>query len=196
MARPENPGDGGTNPGGGGYNPPIKNTTGVTNPGLINSTGGLFGNTGLLLTPYVNIITGNCYVFVHDPNNFDCEESSEYDYPQVIPPEQAPQEGRNVSCHLIILKYREIGVCTFGINLTMYQKTKDIFTTKSFAVNIANTNKRASFPDNRIHTRFIGLTPVFTGERPYLSITRNANSGPYSVTKMILCGNADEAPQL
>jgi hypothetical protein len=188
--------------GGGGYNPPTKgggtkSKANLSNPGLITSSGGLFGTSGLLLTPYVNNTTGQSYIIVHDPTNFDCEESAEYDFRQEIPMVQGNpyQEGTDVSCHLIKLKYRELGVTSFSINVTVYRKQTDDYFTTSITVNIEqvkNTPKR-TFPDKRIHTRFLSF--LTTGERPQVSITRNANSGPMSITSLTLCGNADEVPQ-
>lgn len=176
----------------GGTNTGIKNT--ATNPQLVTSTGGLTGSTGLLLTPYINTLNGNSYVVVHDSNNFDCEENAEYDFRQEIPG-NPPQEGRNVSCHLIILKYRELGIASFNVNITVYQQLTDTFLTRPIPVSIKNKNKNRVFPDKRIHTIKIGLAPVITGERPQVTITRLANSGPMSVTSLILCLNADEQPQ-
>lgn len=194
MAQPRNPIN---SPGGGGFNPPNQGTT-RSSPvsfGLLTSSGGVSGAAGLMMAPYVNPVTGRGYVIIFDSTNFDCEESAEYDYPQVIPPEgQGAQEGRDVSCHLIILKYREIGVANFFVNVTVYHKLTDIFETKSIPVSVPYVPGR-TFPDKRIHTKFLGLKPAITGERPQVTITRIPNGGPFSVTSLTLCGNADETPQ-
>lgn len=182
------PGGGGF--GGGGNNSPGGTST-AANPGLITSTGGLIGANGLLITPFFQPQTGKCLVAVHDSTNFSCEESSEYDFRQEIPD---GQEGRDVSCHLIILKYRELGVATFYVNVTVYIKATDTFITTQIPVNIVATTKR-TFPDKRIHTRRLGLNKVISGERPQVTITCSANSGPWSVTSLTLCGDADEVPQ-
>src|SRR5580692_6825872 len=111
-------------------------------PGLLTSTGGLYGTQGLLLAPYYNNNTYQGYVIVFDPSNFDCEEACEYDYRQELPPEDKPQQGRNVSCHLIILKYRELGIANLSVNLTVYQKTTDTYITRSIPVNIPYVKTR------------------------------------------------------
>src|SRR5258706_6609541 len=190
--------------GGGGYNPPTKgggtkSSTNLSNPGLITSSGGLFGTAGLLLTPYTNNVTGRSYIVVHDPTNFDCEEDAEYDFKQEIPQVQSNpyQEGRDVTCHLVILKYRELSVASFSVNVTVYRKQTDDYFTVQIPVKIKKIKdtKTRIFPDNRIHTRNLSFD-VITGERPQVTLTRDANSGPMCVTSLTLCGNADELPQM
>lgn len=170
-----------------------------TNPGLITSSGGLFGINGVLLTPVINNITGNSYILLMDPSNFNCEDDGEYDFPQEIPPRNAPQEGRDVTCHLIILKYREIGFAQFTINITTFEKDTDSFTSYPFVVNIPSkplTTKarKTNFPDKRIHTLRIPIN--VPGERPQVTINFKGNSGAHSITSLVLCGNADELPQI
>ncbi len=167
-------------------NPPNRPLGG--SPGLLTSTGGLFGINGVLLTPVINNMTGKSYILLMDSNDFNCEESAEYDFPQEIPPRESPQEGRDVNCHLIILKYRELGTARFNINVTTFEKDTDKFTTYSFPVIIT-----ALVPDNKIHTRYISIS--VPGERPQVSITRFGNTGPLSITSLTLCGNADTVPQ-
>lgn len=185
-------------PGGPGGPRPPRPPTNPNNPAQITRTGILYGTFGLMLTPYLNPLTKKSYVVIHDPTDFDCEENAEYDFRQEIPVvNQMPQEGRDVSIHLIILKYREIDIATFSINITVYRKKTDDFATKLIPVNIVNPNKSGRiFPDNRIHTRYIGLKPVISGERPQCTLTRNANSGGFSITSVTLCGNGDETPQI
>ena len=193
MARVIGDGGGG---GGGGYNPPVVNkNTGnkSTNPSIITSSGGLTGSAGLLMTPYYDTMQQKSLILVHDASNFDCEEDAEYDFRQEIPG-TPPQEGRNVTCHLIILKYRELGNCTFNVNVTVFQKTNDTFNTIQIPVKVSNVYKRKIYPDKKIHTVFLSFE--ITGERPQVTITRNANSGPVAVTSLTLCGNADEMPQV
>jgi hypothetical protein len=184
------------------FNPPSgsgKASIGA-NPGLITSTGGLNGIDGLLLTPAISPITGACFVINHDPTNFDCEESAEYFYRQEANYGQIPGEGRSCTIHLIILKYRELGVANFNVNITVFQQAIDDFVTVQIPVSIPTillTRKRKNlFPDSKIHT--IKITPpkgVIQGERPQISYSRKANSGPISISKLILCGNADETAQ-
>lgn len=188
---PNFPGGGGGSKGGGS----TKKNPGGT-PGLLTSTGGLYGTNGVLLTPVVNATTGKSYIMLMDPSNFNTEENAEYDFPQVIP---QGHEGEDVSCHLIVLKYRELGAAQFSINITTYVRNEDTFVTQPFPVTIPplplSKARQATFPDERIHTFYISL-PVITGERPQVTVTRNANSGPLSITSLTLCGNADQTKQL
>jgi len=172
-------------------------------PGLITSTGGLFGISGLLMAPAINQTTGRSFIVVFDPTNFSCEEQAQYTYRQEANYDKIPGEGREASIHLLILKYRELGVASFSVNITVFKKVLDDFITVQIPVNIPviplakmTKSRRNNFPDGRIHT--VRLEPpngVVQGERPQVTYTINANAGPVSVTKLIMCGNADETPQ-
>ena len=193
--------------GGGGFIPPKTPSASSkigANPGLITSTGGLVGANGLLFTPYINPNTNKNFLANHDITNFDTEESGEYDFRQETNYGQQSGEGRDCSIHLIILKYREIDSAEFFVNITVFKKDIDEFITVQIPVSIPvipmnklSKKRQLSFPDNRIHT--VRITPpdgAITGERPQVSITRVANSGGVSITKLIMCGNADEVPQM
>jgi hypothetical protein len=184
-------------------NPPKGNVSNKplgSSPGLLTSTGGLFGINGFLLTPVINNTTGKSYVLLMDPNNFNCEENCEYDFPQLIPSVQGNpyQEGCDVNCHLIKLKYRELGVAQITINVTTFEKATDQFTSFPYVVNIPpkvlQGNRKGSFPDKRIHTLFIPIN--VPGERPQVTLNSVGSSGPYSIVSLSLCGNADETPQI
>lgn len=193
-------GGGGGGSGGSGTTPKSR----VGSPGLLTSTGGLLGSNGLLLAPSFNIFTGKPYIVLMDATNFNCEENSQYTFRQEANFEKIPGEGRSCSIHLIILKYREIGTVSFNINITVFNQQLDTFINVAIPVNIpvisyANMTKARKniFPDNRIHT--VKLAPpngVITGERPQLSVTVTSGNGPLSITKIIMCGNADEASQM
>jgi hypothetical protein len=198
-----NPNGGGRGfPKGGGGKPP--GTTLGSSPGLVTSTGGLYGTNGLLLVPSYNIITGKAFITLIDATNFNCEENSQYTFRQEANYGNIPGEGRSCSIHLIILKYREIGTVSFNINITVFNQITDSFITASIPVNIPiipytqmTRVRKNSFPDNRIHT--VKLTPprgVISGERPQVSITITGGKGPLSITKLVMCGNADESSQM
>ena len=110
--------------GGGGGKPP--GTTLGGSPGLITSTGGLYGTNGLLLVPSYNIITGKAFITLIDATNFNCEENSQYTFRQEANYGNIPGEGRSCSIHLIILKYREIGSVSFNINITVFKDRKSV----------------------------------------------------------------------
>lgn len=173
-------------------------------PGLLTSTGGLTGANGLLLAPAYNIITQKSFIVFFDPSNFNCEENSQYSFRQEANFDRIPGEGRECSIHLIILKYRELGPIKFNINITVFKKTLDDFITTSIPVNIPiipyaqmTKDRKNLFPDRRIHT--VRLAPpngVITGERPQASVTVFGKAGAVSITKLVMCGNADEASQM
>lgn len=198
-----NPGGQGNS--GGGFNPPSSGSKGggagpINNPALITSTGGLSGTSGILMAPAVNTMTGRSVIVYFNPNDFNCEENAEYDYRQEADYGQQPGEGRTCTIHLIILKYRELGYAKFNINITVFDRTIDDFTTTSIPVSIPpkplTKTRQGSFPDKKIHTLYIYPPKgVIQGERPQVTTTRNKNAGPESVTRLTLCGNADELPQ-
>ena len=196
---PENP----INQRPGQINPPSGNLATVgNNPGLITSTGGLLGLNEVVATPAFNPVTGRCFILVHDSNNFDCEEDAEYDFRQEANYGEIPGEGREGSINLIILKYRELGKAKFNINITVFKRTIDDFETVVIPVSIpvipfSSPSRMLSFPDGRIHTLFLHPpNGVINGERPQASATRNGNSGPMCITKLIMCGSADELPEM
>lgn len=183
----------------GNFNPPNSggssggNTKLTTSPSLLTSSGGLTGLSGLLMTPYFTP-QGQCLVAIHDPTDFNCEEDCEYDYPQEIPPIQY-QDSCDATWNRIKLKYRELGEVSFTLQIDYYNKTTDCFTTKKISLKISNPYPvRNTFPDNKIHTRYIPL--VISGERPQIKVIRKANKGPLSITKLLFCGCADETPQM
>lgn len=171
-----------------------------SSPSLITSTGGLLGVNGILITPAFNQITNKSYIINYDSTNFDCEEDAQYSYRQEANFDKIGGEGRECTIHLLILKYRELGKARFNINITVFKQAYDDFVTYAIPINIprlplkgARVNK---FPDQQIHTMKIApLNGVIQGERPQVSYTRFKNSGPFSITKLIVCGNADEAAQ-
>lgn len=170
------------------------------NPGLLTSTGGLSGKNTLLVTPVFNVTILKSAVIGYNPSNFNCEDPCEYDFRQEANYGQIPGEGRTCTIHLIILKYRELGQASFSVNVTVFDQTLDSFITTAIPVNIPaiklTKTRLKNFPDGRIHT--LRLNPKggpVQGERPQVSITINPNSGPVSITKLVLCGNADETAQ-
>lgn len=183
--------------GNGTFNPPVKSGTSGSNksnfsPNLLTSTGGLFGNTGALMTAYIGT-NGKCYIAIHDQTSFDSEEDAEYDYPQMTPPSQY-QDLRIQTYNLIMLQYRELGTAKFTISIDYYNRINDQYLNKQIPISISNTGKRKTFPDGKLHTRYIDF--VISGERVQIKILRKANSGPLSIVKCIPCGSADEVPQM
>lgn len=189
---------------GGGVTGP-KTGGGTTNsiassPALITSTGGLSGAVGALLTPVnINQLPGpSSYIMIHDTTNFDCEEDSTYYFRQEV---GSQYEGQYIEINKVILKYRELGVASFTINISAYQQKTDDFKTIAIDVDIPAVKltiaRKKTFPDGKIH--IINIAPpkgVIQGINPQCYISRKGNSGPMSITKLILCTYADEVPQI
>lgn len=183
---------------------PPKPKSRVGSPGLLTSTGGLLGSNGLLLAPAYNLLTQKPFIVLLDATNFNCEENSQYTFRQEANFDKIPGEGRSCSIHLIILKYREIGTVSFNLNITVFNQQLDDFINVAIPVSIPTIPymkmtkiRKNTFPDNRIHTvRLAPLNGVITGERPQLSVTITGGNGPLAITKITMCGNADEASQM
>lgn len=200
-----------TRPPGSGFNPPAKkpptggtSTSSAVSSQLITSTGGLIGSSSMLMTPAINTTTGKVIIITEDPTNFNCEEAAEYDFKQEVDyRSNGDGEGYNCTIHEIIVKYRELGVASCSINVTVYLRDLDDFKTVQIPLNIPqlpfskmSKKRKQTFPDGKIHT--IKLFPqggtAIQGERPQVSITVGKSAGPISITKIILRGNADEQP--
>lgn len=199
MTRPVEPPNDPTS-GKGSFNPPSNNQGSVANsPQLLTSTGGLSGSIGALLCPVFNTVTRKASVLLFDSNDFNCEDDCEYDFRQEANYGQLPGEGRICTINRLVIKYRELDRSQYFINVTVYQKAPvDDFVTMSVTVDVPQLpftkftkERKRSFPDKRIHTIIIP-TKAITGERPQVTIIRKGSSGPMCVTKVILCGTADE----
>jgi len=172
----------------------------VFNPALITSTGGLQGLTGAMMTPVIvtTIPKQSSFVMIHDPSNFDCEEDAIYFFRQEV---ISPFEGQSVQINRAIIKYRELDYAQFFIGFTAYQQKSDDFITLETPVSIPpitlKGNRLSRFPDKRIH--IISIEPpkgIIQGINPQVYIRREKNSGPLSITKLILCTFYDEMPQV
>jgi hypothetical protein len=175
------------------YKPPVGKSTVTSTPGLLTSTGGLLGGSPLLLMPIVNTKTGRpVFVFI-DPNNFDTEEAVFYQYRQ-----EDVQPNRKVSIHRLVVTYRELGKATAFFGIVAYIMETDNYIFKEAKLTIAPTKSRNliadPFPSGKLRSQKLSL--VITGERPQLYWRRDANSGPLSVTRVLMAGKSDEKDQL
>lgn len=155
--------------------------------GLLTSTGGLFGGTGLLFAPFYNIRTNKSYILQYDTSSFNCEEDGQYDFPS---PDSPNGVGRKVTIHKVILVYREIETAKFYVGVRAYISETDSFIFEEKLVKISPKKP----PDNKLHTRKLSI--IVTGERPQPYIRWIRNNGGFSVIKLTLCGNADEKDQV
>lgn len=171
---------------GGGYRPPVGKSTIKGSPGLITSTGGLFGVNYQLLMPLFDSVFDKTYLALIDPSNNDTEEDAFYAFKQedVMP-------SRTVSVHKLIVVYKEIGAARFNVGVQVYIRKPNKFYAKTVPVQIKVRNEKGvPFPDGRLRELAVDL--VIEGERPQVFISRNANSGPLCVTRVHMIGHADE----
>lgn len=171
---------------GGGFKPPVGKTTIKGSPGLLTSTGGLFGSDYKLLMPLFDETFDKTYLALIDADNNDCEEEAFYLFKQedVMP-------SRVVSVHKLIVVYKELGPARFTIGVQVYIRKTNKFYQQSKLLKITNRNdKDAPFPDGKLRELPVDL--VIEGERPQVFIRRKANSGPLAITRIHMIGHADE----
>jgi hypothetical protein len=140
------------------------------------SNGGMAQQLGLILIPNSTTI----YSFL-DPTNFnDPNSSSFYDFKveQVIP-------GRIPTLGQLILSYRDLGVATILINVT---GTNDQGKAVNWGPNSYTIGN--AVPLNIILTKVIGVG--FSAQNLQVSIIRNANAGPISITGVRLEGHIEK----
>lgn len=169
---------------GGGGTGTVSRASKTGSPGLITSTGGLFGDTGLLLVPFFDVKLGKNYLANWDSSNFDTEEDCTYFFKM-----EDLDVGRNIAIHKAVLVYRDIGRCRLTVGVTSYLATDDKYNTKSQTKFIGHKT-----PDLKLHTQDFNF--VITGERPQLFVSRKANDGPFSAVSLTMVGHADEKEQL
>jgi len=187
MALPIEPVD--REPGGGGhapFKPPVGKSTIQGSPGLLTSTGGLFGANYQLLMPLFDATFQKTYLALFNDDDFNCEEAAFYTFRQ-----EDVQPFRNVSVHKLIINYRELGEARFTIGVQAYIEDTDSFKTESRLVRIVKAkNRKGLFPDKTLRTKQISL--VISGQRPQIFISREPNSGPLSITRVMMVGKADQ----
>lgn len=158
-------------------------------PGLVTSTGGLFGTTKALLLPFYDTKNRNVSLNIIDPTNFDTEEDAFYYFPS-----PNIKDARAVTVHQVAIIYREIGPAIFSIGIIVYIRRTDKFVFKEVPIVISNTSPNidvvnAPFPDMKLHTRYSDLR--IDGERPQVYLRRKADSGPISIISVTIAGHTD-----
>lgn len=185
----------GGEPPSGPYKPPVGKSTIHGSPGLLTSTGGLSGTNFQLLMPLFDATFGKTYFALVDPNNNDCEEPCFYTFRS-----EDVMVNRQVSIHKVIITYRELGAAKFTVGIQAFLEEKNYFKTVSKNVIIAppktgdKFRMAREFPDGKLHTKKVSL--MIDGERPQLFISRLPNSGPLCITRMMMCGHADQKDQI
>ncbi len=182
---PPNP-DGGGGHGGKPYTPPGTTPSLGAQPGLITSTGGLYGQNNVLMAPYYHTLTGRFCFLYYDPNDFNCEDDCTYYFRM-----EDVQAGRAIDVHKVYFQYRDLGAVKFTTTVTATQYDK---ATKTEKINTQSVSVTWGKGDGKIHSYFVDLKVV--GERPQLSVFRAANAGPLSFIRGLLIGHSDEGQQL
>ena len=182
------PNGGGVGHGGGGnpYTPPAGKSTIKGSPGLLTSTGGLFGQRFKLLMPLFDSVFDKTYCALIDPDDNNCEEEAFYLFKQedVMP-------SRVVSVHKLLVYYKELGIAKFTVGIQVYLRSVNKFQQKSVELTIADRkDRKARFPDGRLRVMLVDL--VIEGERSQVFIARRANSGSICVTRIHMVGKADQ----
>jgi hypothetical protein len=177
--------------GGGPYKPPVGKSTIKGSPGLLTSTGGLTGTSFQLLMPLFDATFEKTYFALIEPNNNDTEEVCFYTFRS-----EDVMVNRQVSVHKLLITYREIGKAKFTIGIQTYIEDNDTFKTvsKDITIKLSPPRKAVTFPDGKLHTKKVSL--IISGERPQIFISRNPNSGPLCITRVLMCGKADQKDQV
>lgn len=176
-------------PNGGGlgpFKPPVGKSTIRGSPGLLTSTGGLFGTDFKLLMPLFDSVFDKTYLALINPDDNNCEEEAFYLFKQedVMP-------SRTVSIHKLIVVYKELGPARFSVGVQVYIRKTNKFYQQSRLLTIKPRNDRdAPFPDGKLRELPVDL--VIEGERPQVFISRKANSGPLCITRIHMIGKAEE----
>ena len=178
VPKPPNPGTGSSNSG--------------LSPGLITSTGGLFGTTGALLVPLRDIRTNVYYIGIWDPTNFNTEEDCYYYFRQ-----ENIKVNYAVSSYKAIIIYRNLGIVTVTFNITTFRKGLTTYNKNKATIQPGSYNTKSttlvlgtSSADGKLYTLDVDI--VNDGERPQFWFSRKANAGPLSIVSASIYGNADE----
>lgn len=117
--------------------------------------------------------------------NFNCEENSNVAFKM-----EDIKEGRTATIHKAIIFYRNFGQAQFTITTFYYSPLDNTWRTQTSAVQ----NIGSLVADFRINS--IEVPILITGERPQIQVNVVGNSGPVSITKVVVCGNMGEGPHI
>ena len=159
---------GGGSPGGGGSSSPSP-----INLSQLPVTGGLSGTVSAFLMIGFDAVANQNLTYLVDPTNFNCEETSEYDFRI-----EEVEPGNVLTIHNIVIRYRDLGIATFTVNIQ--NAVKGILASKPFTVG-------NQIPTNKIFTKKCDMQA--TGEALQITITQAANAGPRCITKVRAWGS-------
>lgn len=158
-----------------------------TNPGLLTSSGGLFGSASALLIPIFDPETGLKYIATFDPTDFNSEEDAEYRYRM-----EELTEGRLITISRVRIVYRNLGIVKVTGRISGIVRLKDN-TWKVVSIErvliLGDTSK-----DLSIRTDYFDI--VITMERPQFRLIRLANDGPLAIISTTLITEVEQAAQV
>lgn len=159
-----------------------------TNPGLLTSSGGLFGSTSNLLIPIFDPETNIKYIATFDPTDFNSEEDAEYRYRM-----EEITEGRLITVSRVRIVYRNLGVVKVtgqlsGLVYSPASKTWQVVGAKQTIV-IGDDSK-----DLSLRTGYFDM--IITMERPQFIYKRLANDGPLAIISTTLITEVEQAAQV
>lgn len=147
------------------------------------SNGGVSQLARVSLIPMRDINSGNEALYAFDPlSGFnDPVNPSNYAFrvEDII-------TGRTATISRLIISYRDLGVVKVRFTLagTVTVNGEGKLLSKSIDVKLGN-----KLATNKIITTF--LEPVLTAQNLQLIISRAANAGPLSITKVVMCGRVE-----
>jgi hypothetical protein len=153
------------------------------------SNGGVSQLARVSLIPMMNLGTGQAGHYAFDPlfGFNDPSNPSVYSFrvEDVI-------TGRTPNIINIILSYRDLGrvTVTFSLSGTQDDQIVNAVTMPSTQLGATVTHVLGNVvPTNKILTKFIAIQ--LTAQNLQLTITRRANAGPLSITKLVMCGKVE-----
>lgn len=157
----------------------------VGSPGVITSTGGLFGIEPVLAYPVFDNILSVSYVAILDVTDFNCEEPAFYFFriEDIV-------EGHKPTLRRIRIRYRDLGVCKVTFAVIGENTQSPSLDNQQLEDIIIGTEKA----DGRIKTAYASV--VLTDLAMQCYIVRDANRGPLDIISVTLLGVEGDEDEL
>lgn len=146
----------------------------VANPALLTTSGGLVGSGQIFGFFFVDSNTGKTYFSTFDP--FDLNDAYDGSFYQTKQEDVAIY--RKPTVRGVVIVYRNLGLCSFKV-------TVSVMTDTIAASKTANVQVGTSAADNSLMTLKVDFNNL-SGERPQITIQKNASSGPLDIISMTL----------
>jgi hypothetical protein len=152
------------------------------------SNGGISQLASIAMMPMQSVATGVCSLFAFDPlfGFNDPVNSSAHTFKV-----EEIQHGRTPTISRIVVTYRNLGVVTVSFIISGTNDSTGEDFTATLTATIGTT-----VPTNRLRTTLFDAsnaksTLPITGQNLQLTVRREANAGPLSITKITLCGRVE-----